>query len=763
VKKTFFLFCFLILALNFELKAQDGFYSIDTIQDIRITFPVKGWKHYMDSVFSASGGEERCKVDISINGEKLKDVGIRYKGFSSVEIKDIKNPLNIKLSYTRKNKNYQSFTSLKLSNVNYDPSFIREALSFEIARKYMIAPRANFANVYINDTLVGLYTSVESVNKKFIIKHFPTKDNSFFKGKPEKLEYPFGQNANLAHTHGEDSASYQPYYEMESDYGWSDLYHFIYVLNVQPDSLADVVDPDRALWMHAFNYSVLNLDSYIAYAQNYYLYKDNNGRFNTIPWDMNMSFGSFRDSDGSYHFTGLTIPETERLDPLEHLYFSVSPRPLMTKLFKNDTYRKMYLAHMRTIVSENFRNNEYYLRGKHMQDVISKAVQTDTNKFYPGSWFRANLDTTVGTEGSTDEFPGIRELVQARVAYLDSFPGFHGEPAISEIAHTPQYPEISKPAWITARVQTANKVILGYRFNKTKIFQKIIMADDGNHEDGSAGDGIYGAEIVPAGPAIQFYIWAENDSAGVFSPERAEFRYDSIQRLLIAGDISINEIMPGSSMLSSAGSDPGSPWIELCNNTSEGMDLAGAYLSDDAADLMKWQFPDTLVNPGNFIIILAGGPSSADGLHCNFSLNPAGGRLYLSNQHSSIIDSLVYPAADPEKSIGRYPNGWGSFTFMVPTCSSWNLIGTTPEYGILLYPNPASGHICIEMKNLGQPVSLEISNSCGQVLRRKQYTSDPGAIPVTFEEIDISSFAQGMYFTRLTCRDEVIVKSFIVK
>ena len=50
----------------------------------------------------------------------------------------------------------QGINKLKLSNVIQDPSFIREVLSYEIARKYMPASLANFANLYINDTLWGL-------------------------------------------------------------------------------------------------------------------------------------------------------------------------------------------------------------------------------------------------------------------------------------------------------------------------------------------------------------------------------------------------------------------------------------------------------------------------------------------------------------------------------------------------------------------------------------------------------------------------------
>jgi hypothetical protein len=60
------------------------------------------------------------------------------------------------------------FTKLKLSNVIHDPTFVREVLAYEIARKYMPASLANYANLYINDTLIGLYTNVEAVDRRFV-------------------------------------------------------------------------------------------------------------------------------------------------------------------------------------------------------------------------------------------------------------------------------------------------------------------------------------------------------------------------------------------------------------------------------------------------------------------------------------------------------------------------------------------------------------------------------------------------------------------
>ena len=54
------------------------------------------------------------------------------------------------------------------------------------------------------------------------------------------------------------------------------------------------------------------------------------------------------------------------------------------------------------------------------------------------------------------------------------------------------------------------------------------MFDDGNHNDGIAGDGIYGCVIINCSNSIDYYLYADNDSAGTFSPERAAYEYYTI-------------------------------------------------------------------------------------------------------------------------------------------------------------------------------------------------------------------------------------------
>jgi spore coat protein CotH len=761
VTHSFFIFLLFLIIGCTSVFSQDDFYDTRSIREIRITFREHNWKQILDSLFVNEGDEGRLVADVTIEGKPFRNAGVRYKGYSSWNSDELKNPFNIELDYSVKNQNYKGYSKIKLSNVINDPSFVREVLSYEIAAKYMPVPSANYANLYINDTLIGLYTNVESVDKLFTEKQFLSDKNPFFKGEPDHLQYPFGQNANLAYTHGSDSSGYFPYYTMESDWGWNDLLHLIYTLDRDSMNLGSVLNTDRALWMHAFNYALLNLDSYIGYSQNYYLYEDDSGRFNPVIWDLNMSFGSFRESDGSIHYNGLTIGEMKVLDPLEHLYFSISPRPLMTNLFKNTTFRKMYLAHIRTILDENFRNNWYFTEAKDLHDLIDPDVLNDPNRFYSYDDFQNNLTVTVGGTGSMIEYPGIRDLVESRLAYLDSFPGIHGEPVISSITHFPDHPLKGEETAITATITGSSGAFLAYRFSGTASFQKAILSDDGNHHDGIAGDGIYGATVIPDGYTIQYYIYAENDVAGAFSPERAEYGFYTIQQETVPGEIAINEI----AVLNNGTKDQdrqADPWIELINTTPGDIWISGFSLSDDPEEPSKWKFPDTVLQSRNYLIAWADNDPWQPGIHTNFRLTGNGGTVILSNDHGSVLDRVSYGEQVPGKSIGRYPNGWGPFVFMEPSCSLHNYTGTTPSDDFLLYPVPATDKIRIESKSLEYPVSYTIFDIRGCSMVKEEFSMGPEVIPAITRGIDVSGLARGTYFIRIITGSTVITRKFIL-
>jgi len=417
LKKHLILFVFAVF-VQFIGFAQSNFYAVDSLREIRIYFYATDWDYQLDSLY-VQGDNERILADLTIDGSTYDSVGVRYKGFSSVSVNRVKNPFNIKLDYVIDGQDHYGVDKLKLSNVIQDPSFVREVLTYEIAANYLPSAKANYANVFVNDTLWGLYTNVQAVNKGFLNDHFGNKYNPFFKCNPENLDVtPGGENSNLSNVHGNDGLDYELYYALKSDYGWEELYNLIDTLNNYTDSINNVLNIDRTLWMHSLNYTLVNFDSYIGYGQNYYLYKDKTGQFNPLLWDLNMSFGSFRLTDASsIYFSGFDITQAQNMDPLlHHTQFSVSPRPLLRNLFLSERNRKMYLAHIRTIVNENFANQSYAVRGQYFQNLIDTSVQNDTNKFYSYADFISNLSNPVTLV--TADCPGLTQLMDARATYL---------------------------------------------------------------------------------------------------------------------------------------------------------------------------------------------------------------------------------------------------------------------------------------------------------------------------------------------------------
>jgi len=126
----------------------------------------------------------------------------------------------------------------------------------------------------------------------------------------------------------------------------------------------------------------------------------------------------------------------------------------------------------------------------------------------------------------------------------------------------------------------------------------------------------------------------------------------------------INEVQPLNinGIMNSAGQR--APWIELYNPTTNGVSLAGLYLSDNYTNLTNWVFPSgSSINPGQFKIIFADGQtnlSTLSELHTSFSLPVGSGSLALSrlyNGQPQVLDYLDYASLLPNYSYGSFPDG----------------------------------------------------------------------------------------------------------
>ncbi len=505
-------------------QIETDFYDTDKITEIRIKFKKTNWAEELDSL--RNYGDDLLMGTATIDGKEYKNVGVRYRGSRSFAVGSKRNALHLKLNYINKNQNHQGYKKIKISNALRDPSMIREVLGYEIARKYMPAPKANHAKVFINGSYYGLFVNVEDISDEFLEKHFGSNENAFFKCSPDisKKSEEGCKNKTFASLEYEDGAEcYFANYEMKSKDGWDDLIELTKTLDKEPENINKILNVDRTLWMLAFNNVLVNLSSYSGQnSQNYYLYKDENGQFNPIIWDLNLAFGSFKNTGSG---SDLDLKGLQNLDPLVNV--DNVAKPLISKLLSDPEREKLYLSHVRTILYENFVDGSYEDRATELQRMIKGSFIEDKNKFYDTSELEKSLTTTIGKRS---KIPGIVELMKARASYLKKHEKLNVVPAsISEIkvkTREKLSKDLVKDFNITCMVDRYPKQVkVLYRFDKSTSFKALAMADDGKSNDGKSGDSIYGIKISPPADvkSIEFYIMAQNPKSITFEPSNYMF------------------------------------------------------------------------------------------------------------------------------------------------------------------------------------------------------------------------------------------------
>ena len=749
--KLLFLFNFLIGSLF----AQD-FYDRGTVQNIEIFFAFTNWDAQLDA---ATATEAYIIADsVRINGITFDSVGVKYKGNSSYNSNFNKNPLHLNLDYIKGSQDYQGYTSVKLQNGYQDPSMIREVLSYAILEQYMDCPKANFSNVYINGTLRGVYSNAESINDKFNGDHYYNSKETYFKCNPIGGAGPGSTvNPDLKYI-SMDSSAYFDGYELQTDFGWNKLVDLINVLNNDFTNIESKLDVDRALWMLAFNNVLVNLDSYSgAFRQNYYLTWDLNDRFVPTVWDLNMSFAGFPGGTGSGSYTATT------LDPLSNS--TSTNHPLIVKLMSNPMYKRMYLAHLRTIVQEVFESQDYVTKANTIRATIDSYVQADPFKFYTYTQYQNSLTTAVtggGGPGGGQSIPGIKALMDARVTFFNSNSNYIlSAPSITAYAASNSTPTYGSSIFITANCTNETTVYLGYRFSKELKFNRVQMFDDGAHGDGAAGDDVYGAAVTLNGVNFHYYIYAENTNAGKFSPQRAEHEYYNLTIYMpfaVNGDVLINEVLASNSQFGYDSNGESDDWIELYNTKSTGVDLSGLYLSDLSTDLGKWPFPaGTTIPAYGRIVVWCDNDIIQTGLHTNFKLSSLGDNVIFSDG-LNVFDQLTIGAQTQNISYSRCPDGGVNFDYVTPTFNAVNTcfvgINELQEASFTISPNPTNSTFTIKTEE--KTGSIRISDLQGRTIYETSELANE-------QKIDASNWNAGYYLVSLFLENGQIQTKKVVK
>ncbi len=735
------LFSFLLMSscAFFHLNAQN-FYQRDSIQVIEIFFSFSNWDAQLDA---NEATETYIYADsIRINGTSFDSCGVRYKGNSSYNPSNQKNPLRLELNTIKANQDYQGFTDIKLSNGYKDPSMIREILTYQILENYMDCPRSNFARVYINGQYRGVYTNNESIKDDFNEAHYYA-DDTYFKCNPVGGAGPGGGTSPDLKYLGTDSTSYFNGYELKSTYGWNRLVTLCNTLNNDFQNIESTLDIDRAIWMLAFNNVLVNLDSYNgAFRQNYYISWDKNGRFVPTVWDVNMSFGGFPGGTGSGAFTPSALDPFSNSTSVNH--------PLIQQIMANPLYKRMYMAHVRTMVQEMFESGQYETWAQSLMALADSSVQADPYKFYSYNQFLNSLTTAVagGGPGGGSSIPGIKALMDARAQFFSTNAAYLLQaPVILSHGATASPLNYGSTTTLIANVSNETNVYLGYRTDHTLKFNRVQMYDDGAHNDGAAGDHTYGVEMPVNGLLFEYYIYADNNNAGRFSPARAEHEFHTLAVTFPApavGSLLINEVLASNDALLFDLNGEDDDWIELVNTTNTTIDLAGFYLSDDPLNLMAWAFPAGTTIPANgYLLVWADKDTLQQGLHANFKISADGEYVYLSNG-LNVHDQISFGPQIANISYGRCPDAGLDFATILPTPLANNNcnigIQEMEVLQVQVYPNPFLDVLHIVSHE--EQVQITVRNINGQILQTQQINSGK-------HQLDASSWTSGLYLIEL--------------
>jgi hypothetical protein len=696
-QKTAILIIPAVLVLSVQALAyQEDFYDDNVLRTIQLEFSQPNWWSQLQTNYQA---KENIPATMIVDGVTYDGVGVRFRGNTSYMMAGQKKPFNIEVDYTHENQRLMGYKTLNLINCMNDPTFMREVLYSNMCRQQIPSAKANFVILEINGENWGIYANVQQLNAEFIEDWFPSNDGTRWRAEgmmggwnqggggggqgggdgrdPDDgpLPEPRGAKANskdLVLTEpggggggvtsglaaltwqGNDSAAYEAVYELKNtkqDDPWASLIHTCDVLNNTPleqlpDEIEKVLDVDRALWLCAFEIVFLDDDGYVnKRGSDYYLYYEpETGRMHLMQYDGNECMGNQQWS--------LFYRED---DPVV---------PIMYRLMDIPRYRQRYMAHARTILRSFFTEETLFPIIDTYQALIEDEVRLDNKK--PSS----NQAFTNGIEGLKNTIENRRRLLFSNRTLN------RPEPEIIAVNQEVVQNGAEQSLTITAHIGDSvavSEVLLYVSEGLTMRFIPQPMADDGEHGDEAASDGVFGCILpyYPAGTILRYYVEAAaNDDIGTlaFNPECAEhdvYTHIATYARAEVSPVVINELMARNNTTIADPQGDYDDWIELFNTTEATIDLSGMYLSDNLENPLKWQFPEsTSIGPGDYLIIWADEDGQDEpGLHANFKLSSQGETVWLfdTDAHGNmLLDSVTFGFQNLDVSFGRYPDGEGS-------------------------------------------------------------------------------------------------------
>ena len=292
-----------------------------------------------------------------------QDVGIRLRGNTSRS--QPKRSLKLKFKEFGGEKFY-GYKKFNLKAENNDPSMIRELMTMHSFRKANVpAARTHHTEVYINGEYMGLYLNVEQIDDEFALSRFNYDEGNLY-----KCTWP----ATLV----DDGQIYNDEtYELKTNEDLNDrtiLANFVEVLNTTPDdefeeAIEKVFNVQNYLRYLAIEALSGHWDGYSYNKNNYYLYENNTGLIEFIPYDVDNTFGiDWIGGDWGTH------------DVLDWAIKN-EPRPLTTRILARGRYFREYKRILDSLLKGDFSEAYFFPIFDGFKSMLKEPIERDV--YYP--------------------------------------------------------------------------------------------------------------------------------------------------------------------------------------------------------------------------------------------------------------------------------------------------------------------------------------------------------------------------------------------
>ncbi|MBE0637689.1 MAG: CotH kinase family protein [Bacteroidales bacterium] len=670
--------------------------------------------------------------------DTIEEVGFRLRGNTSRQ--SAKKSFKVSFNTYQKGRKYYGLEKINLNGEHNDPSVTRAKLFWDLCREFGIpAPRSNHVRVYINNNYYGLYLNVEHIDEEFAGSRFGNQYGNLYKCLyPADLKY-LGSNPNAYKLQMGDRRVYDLKTNTAYD-DYSDIAHFIHVLNNTPIAslaceLENVFNVQDYLRIMAIDVFTGDWDGYIFNKNNFYLYQNPvSGKFEYIPYDVDNTFGiDWFGVDWGTRNIYQWAPSNQQNEP----------RPLYNRLMEVPRYRDLYSYYLNQIIQELIVQPGYFAYIESIRDKIYPYIIDDP--YYPLDYgFNAGafLQSFESDWGAHVKY-GIKPYITTRLNSIQQQLELNSiYPVINYLSvnHT----GVGNPVNFKVNIwddQPGLSVFLRYRFNDSG-FVTMPM------EPGQ--DGWYQATLngVIGETTLRYHLQVQDASNNtLFYPcETVELYFPPIY----SSGLFINEFMASNLTTIYDANGDFDDWIEIYNGGSDPVWLGDKYLSDNLNNPAKWQFPDHVIFPGEYLIIWADDDAEQGPFHTTYKLSAEGESIGIFNSTAAgqaPIDTYTFGAQQDDISLGRSPDGSSNWVYFTePTPGATNEFSVVvdslnPSSGLKVYPNPVTDNDLF----FSRKVSFTIFRVSGEkVLEADQVL-----------KIDISRIPKGVYLLKTNHNETV--------